>query len=72
MLPAVTDATPYAVRINHLKVGGAGALNGATLLNSTKVFDDAIADLMHGETELDWFFASALDLTDRTPVEVLN
>src|SRR5262249_40276806 len=41
----------YATRIGHLKSGG--GLNGATLLNVSKVVDDAIADLMTGGAGMD-------------------
>jgi Ca2+-binding RTX toxin-like protein len=67
-----TSASDYATRIGHLKGTIAGGLNGTTLLNASKIVDDAIADLMTGAGGLDWFFATALDSTDRAANEVLN
>lgn len=46
---------PYAQRMSSL----------ATILNSTTVFSDSSPDRVFGLTELDWFFASSEDETDR-------
>jgi Ca2+-binding RTX toxin-like protein len=62
----------YPTRVGHLKGTLAGGLNGTTVLNSASVFDDALADLITGGSGLDWFFATALDSTDRGLGEVLN
>jgi Ca2+-binding RTX toxin-like protein len=62
----------YLTRIGHLKGTIPGGFNGSTLLNQTKIVDDAIADLMAGGSDLDWFFATSLDSTDRATGEVLN
>jgi Ca2+-binding RTX toxin-like protein len=62
----------YATRIGHLKGTLAGGLNGPTLLKSSNLIDDALADIMVGGNGLDWFLATALDSTDRVPGEFLN
>lgn len=49
-----TDKT-YSQRVSNLLNGG--GLNGATKLNATTVFDDAIGDNLTGGTGTDWFFA---------------
>ncbi len=61
----------YAVRVAHLR-DGSGGLNGATLLNSLTVFNDAgAADTLQGSmppapnlSDLDWLFKSTGDVLD--------
>lgn len=49
-----TDKT-YSQRVSNLVNGG--GLNGATKLNATTVFDDAVGDNLSGNARTDWFFA---------------
>jgi Ca2+-binding RTX toxin-like protein len=69
-----TGPSDYATRIGHLKGTIGGGLNGSTLLNASKIIDDAIADLMTGGSGLDWFFAAIPPdtITDHASGEVIN
>jgi Ca2+-binding RTX toxin-like protein len=67
-----TDQT-YAQRVAHLRTGG--GLNGANLLNSATMLDDAFINSLTGGLNLDWFFAKQPGdtLTDRVnPAEQVN
>jgi hypothetical protein len=70
------SAAPIATRVAHLRGTLPGGLNGGSLLKfggaNATVFDDAIADIITAGTGLDWFFASAVDDTDREPGDFLN
>jgi hypothetical protein len=46
----------YTTRVNHLK-GGAGGLNGSSVLTTATVLDDGVADTLYGDAGSDWFFA---------------
>ncbi len=62
----------YTAKINDLRNGG--GLNGSTTLDSTKVVDYAIADIISGQGGTDWFFGiTSLDqITDLVAGEVVN
>lgn len=60
-----TDRT-YAQRVTSLKTGG--GLNGTNLLDASALLDDAVADILSGSLNLDWFFAGTLD----TPTDLLG
>jgi Ca2+-binding RTX toxin-like protein len=57
---ARTDAD-YATRVSHLRGQSGGGLNGAYLLDSTTILDDAAIDQLYGETGVDLFFTSTQD-----------
>jgi Ca2+-binding RTX toxin-like protein len=59
---ARTDAS-YSLRINHLRDGTAGGLNGSYLLNAMTVHDDGAIDEVWGEDGTDWFLAQASGLS---------
>ena len=71
-----TSASPYADRVGHLRGTLPGGANGHVFLRTTgtnpTVFDDAIADLLRGESGQDWFLAIAAEVADRELNEVLN
>jgi Ca2+-binding RTX toxin-like protein len=53
----------YATRISHLRSGG--GLNGSTILDTSHVSNDGVADKLTGSANLDWFFKTAPDtITD--------
>jgi Ca2+-binding RTX toxin-like protein len=54
-----TAQEQYNLRTDHLLHGS--GLNGATILDRGKTFDDAAADTLTGSTGLDWFFQFNLD-----------
>jgi Ca2+-binding RTX toxin-like protein len=60
----------YADRIATLRTG----TSSGYVLDATTVFEDADADLLYGEGDLDWFWGTdGLDVMDRVdPDEVLN
>ena len=66
------SANPYALRINHLRLGG--GLNGAnTLALGVTVADDHAADVLTGGAGSDWFLEHALDtVTDLSGTEIVN
>src|SRR5205823_4848656 len=47
----------FLTRVSHLRSGG--GLNGAFLLNSSSVHDDAASDQLTGSSSRDWFFQRA-------------
>jgi hypothetical protein len=53
-----TDAD-YATRIAHLMNGG--GLNGSTVLNTSTVHNDGVANSLYGGPGQDWFFAGVMD-----------
>jgi hypothetical protein len=53
-----TDAD-YLTRIAHLMNGG--GLNGSTVLNTSTVHNDGVANSLYGGAGQDWFFAGVLD-----------
>ncbi len=53
--------TAYATRVGHLLGTIADGLNGSHVLNSTTLFDDAVADRLFGDTNQDWFLSGLLD-----------
>lgn len=60
----------YAARVANLTYGGG---TSAYLLDATTVFNDEAVDEIYGGGELDWFWADAIDVTDRDELtEVLN
>jgi VCBS repeat-containing protein len=48
--------TNYQARIGHMTGSTSGGLNGAYLLNTITVLDDAAVDQLFGESGADWFF----------------
>ncbi len=55
----------YATRTNHLRGLASGGNNGAYLLNSSTIHDDAALDQLYGGSELDLFFYTALGIKDK-------
>jgi Ca2+-binding RTX toxin-like protein len=54
----------YATRIGHLKGTQVGGWNGATLLTSSNMYEDWVADTLTGALGQDWFWTGYWDVTD--------
>jgi hypothetical protein len=52
----------YATKVAHLSGTLSGGRNGSYLLNSSTVLNDIAVNLLTGESGLDWFIVSALDI----------
>lgn len=66
-----TDLT-YQQRIDHLNGKTSGGANGSLYLKANTVKDDGTADRLTGLAGLDWFWALASEITDRSTGERLN
>ena len=57
----------YDQRITDLRV--TGVQGGLYKLDSASVIDDGVVDKLKGGLGLDWFWATNIDLTDKTELE---
>lgn len=78
LLDEWASGNSLAVRVDHLRHGGAGALNGSNVLDTNTVTNDLAADVLTGGEDDDWFWATLDgpidqqdDMTDLAP-EVIN
>ena len=68
-----TSGKSYATRVAHLDGAScAGGLNGSYVLTSSTVNLGITNDTITGAASSDWFWATTLDITDRTSKEILN
>lgn len=67
-----TSAKSYATRVAHLRGTQGGGLNGGVFLTSSTVTLGTTKETLTGRAGHDWFWATSLDITDRTLNEFLN